>query len=97
MPNYRYNAPEYARRNNSGRPVSTPGQSCGCQVNNLNKKPSCCEDRAAGDELSDMPLAMAYVPWQQWRRLYEVEKGFHSGTIFEELNKPFKGIGGCCR
>ena len=58
-----------------------------------------CEDRAEYDELNGMPIAMAYVPWQEWQNIYEAEKGFHQGTIFEELNKPFTGIGigGCCR
>lgn len=45
--------------------------------------------------LEDMPLAMAYVPWQKWQNLYDAEKGFCNGTIFQELNLPFQGIGGC--
>ncbi|MBU3841299.1 MAG: spore coat associated protein CotJA [Candidatus Ruminococcus intestinipullorum] len=44
-----------------------------------------------------MPLAMAYVPWQNWQDIYEVHKGIHRGTIFEELDKPFFGRGGCNR
>ncbi|MEO2238934.1 spore coat associated protein CotJA [Dorea sp. YH-dor226] len=40
---------------------------------------------------------MAYIPWQQWRSLYEAEKGFCLGTIFAELDMPFHGKGGCCR
>ena len=44
-----------------------------------------------------MVLAMAYVPWQEWRNLYSAEKGFCRGTIFEELDKPFLGKGGCCK
>ncbi|HJB19395.1 MAG TPA: spore coat associated protein CotJA [Candidatus Bariatricus faecipullorum] len=44
-----------------------------------------------------MPLAMAYVPWQNWRNLYDIHKGFTRGTIFEELDKPFYGKGGCNR
>lgn len=51
----------------------------------------CCDDKAEYDELSGMPIAMAYVPWQEWRAVYEAEKGFHRGTIFEELDKPFMG------
>lgn len=51
----------------------------------------CCDH---DDVLEGMPLAMAYVPWQIWRNLYDVEKGFSCGTIFEELNKPFRGSGG---
>lgn len=44
---------------------------------------------------NDMPLAMAYVPWQTWQNIYDAEKGFCNGTIFQELNLPFKGVGGC--
>lgn len=39
----------------------------------------------------DFPVAMAYVPWQEWNHVYEIEKGFEIGTIFPELNKPFTG------
>lgn len=46
------------------------------------------------DIWKDKPLAMAYVPWQIWRDIYETEKGFHCGTIFKELNLPFVGKGG---
>ncbi len=41
------------------------------------------------------PIAMAYVPWQEWTALYTVEEGLHHGTIFEELYKPFCKAGGC--
>ncbi|MEZ3434723.1 MAG: spore coat associated protein CotJA [Lachnospiraceae bacterium] len=57
--------------------------------------PVCRDTRTTYDELSGMPLAMAYVPWQEWQNIYEAEKGFCRGTIFEELDKPFCGIGGC--
>ena len=92
MPNYRYNTPDYMRRN----------YSCGCQQEQrqasaerrtMRDTPRCDEQKKC-DSLSEMPLAMAYVPWQEWRAIYDVEKGFRCGTIFEELNKPFKG--GCC-
>nr|WP_294491677.1 spore coat associated protein CotJA [uncultured Mediterraneibacter sp.] len=42
----------------------------------------------------DMPVAMAYVPWQHWKDLYEPRRAFESGTIFMELDKPFLGKGG---
>ena len=45
----------------------------------------------------DMPIAMAYVPWQMWQDIYDAEKGFQCGTIFQELNKPFLGKGGVKR
>jgi hypothetical protein len=42
---------------------------------------------------------MAYVPWQTWNTVYEPEKALMMGTIFPELNKPFRGErrkkGGC--
>lgn len=39
----------------------------------------------------DMPLAMAYVPWQEWNQVYEPCQALESGTIFPELNLPFLG------
>lgn len=39
----------------------------------------------------DYPIGMAYVPWQEFRNLYDPERGFHTGTIFIELDKPFTG------
>lgn len=40
---------------------------------------------------------MAYVPWQYWHRVYDLEKGLACGTIFPELDKPFLGVRGGCR
>ena len=54
-------------------------------------------DRCMSDPLSGMPLAMAYVPWQEWQNLYSAEKALCRGTIFEELDKPFLGRGGCIK
>lgn len=89
MPNYRYNTPDYMRRNTCSRQQTTACPAAPRQT--------CCDDGSKYDKLSALPIAMAYVPWQEWRALYEVEKGFHRGTIFEELDKPFKGMGGCSR
>ena len=41
--------------------------------------------------LEDMPLAMAYVPFQVWRDLYQPDEALQAGTIFKELNLPFYG------
>ena len=49
------------------------------------------------ESCSNMVLAMAYTPWQTWRDIYDAEKGFHCGTIFQELNLPFYGKGGMKR
>ncbi len=75
------------------RPIPTPRMAMvdsTCQ-----HVPTSC--RIPRDMLENMPLAMAYVPWQNWQDIYEVHKGIHRGTIFEELDKPFFGRGGCNR
>lgn len=43
------------------------------------------------------PLAMGYVPMQEWRNLFPICKGLQAGTIFADLCKPFCGKGGACR
>ena len=47
---------------------------------------------AMKDYFEKYPLAMAYVPWQHFTKMYEnLEKGYQAGTIFPELDKPFTG------
>ena len=41
-------------------------------------------------------VAMAYVPIQEMASVYETETGWHRGTIFPELDKPFMAGGRCC-
>ena len=83
MPNYRYYPQDPMRRGG-----------CGC-VPAQAKTP--CSGKAGADPLQGMPVAMAYVPWQEWGGLYAPRQGFCCGTIFEDLNKPFQGTGGCRR
>lgn len=88
----------------------TPTSECGCNNNTpvqpapyqrprtaamRSPMPRSCSRNA--DPLSDMPVAMAYVPWQYFREVYEPDKALQYGTIFPELNKPFYGKGGCPR
>lgn len=95
MPNYQCNTQNAMCRGNFRMP---PPNSCGPAVSQRNAASvACCPARSDYDELDGMPIAMAYVPWQAWRNLYEVEKGFSRGTIFEELDKPFRGTGGRAR
>ncbi|MBA4686009.1 MAG: spore coat associated protein CotJA [Candidatus Galacturonibacter soehngenii] len=47
------------------------------------------------DCLDDFALAVCYVPWQHWNKIYDLDKGLEVGTIFPELNKPFLGSR-CC-
>lgn len=40
------------------------------------------------------PIGMAYVPFQQWEDVYEIDEAFPNGTLFPELNFPFmRGVG----
>ena len=42
--------------------------------------------------LEQMPIAMAYVPWQKNCNMYEnLDEAYRIGTIFPVLNKPFTG------
>lgn len=71
-----------------GTPAPSPAASggCGCDSGNPlipNTKPG------------QMPIGMAYVPWQRWSHTYSVEQGFARGTIFPELDLPF--VMGRCR
>ena len=52
---------------------------------------SCNDYRWKRDELRGMPLAMAYVPWQELGCTYEPMQALRAGTIFPELDKPFYG------
>ena len=38
-------------------------------------------------------LAMAYVPWQKWCKIYSPMEALEKGTLFEELNLIFTGRG----
>ncbi len=37
------------------------------------------------------PLAMAYVPYQQWGQVYDDSEALSKGTLFPELDLPFTG------
>ena len=51
--------------------------------------------------LENYPLAMVYSPLQKFCDLYDLDDALESGTLFKELDLPFKGEsvakGGCCR
>lgn len=65
-------------------------QDCGCAIESMYRevrKNGICYD----EDMPGKALAMAYVPWQTWRKLYEVCEGFSTGTIFKELDLEFYG------
>lgn len=56
------------------------------------------QDNAAGTPMprfpKNTPLAMAYVPFQQWGDVYGEDDALKSGTLFPELDLPFGRGGG---
>jgi hypothetical protein len=60
---------------------------CGfCRNNNVqNTQPSLFPENVS--------LAMAYVPFQAWQNVYDVDNAFNAGTLFADLDKPFLGYG----
>lgn len=93
MQNFRNNVSFYNRENN-----------CGCERRMADRMPERASDRMPVrmpemmcDPVGNMPLAMAYVPWQTWQNIFEADKSFHLGTIFQDLCKPFEHAGGGCR
>ncbi len=42
-----------------------------------------------GNCVDDFPLAMAYVPMQEWRELFDPEEALAHGTLFKELIFPW--------
>lgn len=88
--------------NNQMMPRTQVGcDSCGIARNMNNGCDSCENTRmmhphddcgnSRRDELRGMPIAMGYVPWQNFGCTYEPMEGLHAGTIFPELDKPFYG------
>lgn len=67
---------------------------CGCAANTSNGPVNEIYDHLTA---AQAPLAMAYVPYQQWDQTYEPCRALRAGTIFPCLNKPFCGKGGACQ
>lgn len=52
----------------------------------------CGRDCGGSNEYEcNLALAIATVPMQKWRLTYSPEKALREGTMFAELNLPFKG------
>lgn len=72
---------------NSKRP-----NDCGCKANCNGCNSNCDADSSLyNDQLNGMAIAIGYVPWQQWCKVYDLSKGLKQGTIFPSLDLPFYG------
>lgn len=67
------------------QPCNRGNMNCNCNMPGQNSQPDSCPYQG----VDRLPLAMAYVPWQQWQKLYDPAKGLKVGTIFAELDLPF--------
>ena len=56
------------------------------------------QDTGTGGDTSrfpeNTPLAMAYVPFQQWGNVFDSKEALDNGTIFPDLIFPFRTGGG---
>lgn len=67
--------------------MHTRNMNCNCDM-----KERCDDDCIRErDMFYGAPLAMGYVPWQNFECTYEPAQGLKAGTIFPELDKPFYG------
>lgn len=95
--NYRNQSSNYNRNNPMQRGNPMPSiqpmpcsKSAACSPGNAITKPDCNVVVTEKDDcLHDMPLAMAYVPWQKFHKLYNESDAFKNGTIFKELYFDF--------
>jgi len=61
-----------------------------------------CDSCVKDDRMKHFRLAMAYVPFQEWEKIYEDEAALARGTLFEALDLPWYqsacgGENGNCR
>lgn len=82
MENYRMNY-----RNNMPRRQMNP-VNYGCPQADITIEKKCYFEQ--------MPIAMAYVPYQVCKEMFDTGRALQEGTIFPELCKPFYGKGGGC-
>ena len=76
---------------NCGCNNARPADNCGCDHEHHHHHDHGTEGCNASryDQLSGMALAMSYVPWQTFCKLYELEEARCQGTIFKELDLDF--------
>ncbi|WMJ90479.1 spore coat associated protein CotJA [Anaerocolumna sp. MB42-C2] len=92
MDNYR--RPMYTRYNKNMGSYQNP--QCGCGVTPVMEAGAKCDKDDFDKCLDKLPLAMAYVPFQKWRKVLDASAGLATGTIFQELDLHFYGDRNMC-
>lgn len=97
MDNYRMNYGVSRSCNCKTKPREMPVQNSCMQ----RTAPNCCcdkiEDMGIYAHADHLPLAMAYVPCQNFTNTFHLQKALQMGTIFPEFCMPFCGKRGVCR
>lgn len=65
------------------------GVKCPCRTAVMNDSPLASRPCGGGNCIDSLPLAMAYVPMQEWRELFCPEEALANGTLFKELIFPW--------
>lgn len=73
--------------------VSTKAPEERIEIERNNSKPNSGmgRDRFSNIELKNLPLTMAYVPFQAIEGTYNSDEALKTGTLFPNLDKPFLG------
>lgn len=90
MPNNR----EMPRSREMSRNCDMPGN---CNMSKNHEMPKNRETQDYCNKLECPSLAMAYVPYQKFNKMFDLSKGLQMGTIFPELCLPFCGKRGVRR
>ncbi|HCJ40239.1 MAG TPA: hypothetical protein DHV89_00945 [Ruminococcus sp.] len=63
----------------------------------LESSDDCLYTNSGSDVLpGSLSMAMSYVPFQKWGRIYECDVALERGTVFPCLDKPFIGEEAVC-
>ena len=84
---------EYQNRINTAAASATAGDKYMNTKNGYVSAATHSQDMVGCGSISNQPLslAMAYVPFQEFRDLNEPDEALAAGTLFRELDKPFYG------
>jgi hypothetical protein len=69
----------------------TPAESSEREKQKINPSSGLGRDRFSKTELKNLPLTMAYVPFQSIEGTYSNDEALKMGTLFPNLDKPFLG------
>lgn len=87
---------------NTNENMAYENSNCGCNqrsrmsgvesaMDMLERRKDECGCNRGDAPVDKMKPGMAFVPWQKWEDIYDMEKALERGTIFCELDKPYLG------